>query len=257
MGGPYGMSFGIFSGTTSIGLACCGCCPNELVATTSMAPARTAFKRFMRSLLFKSWLTERLDAGGDDLLVFMRLHAGGTDAADADSFGHDRQAALHGSNSRHAEHGIAACLDALFPPLRRAARLSRRAPLRDGDACIRRRGAVHACEVQQVAAVVEDGDADIPVVLLRLRLGRGRDLLAVVEGQHGSGLHGCSAFLICSKALGSSMVVRSPGSRPSATAWMERRNVLPERVLGKRVTKYTAFGRAIAPSCLSTVSMTS
>src|SRR3954468_23386997 len=168
MGGPYGMSFGIFSGTTSIGLACCGCCPNELVATTSMAPARTAFKRFMCSLLFKSWLTERLDAGGDDLLVFVRLHAGGTDAADADSFGHDGQAALDGGDSRHAEHGVAAGLDAVFPHLRRAARFGRGAPLRDGDARIRRRPPIHAREVQQVPAVVEDGDADVPVILLRL-----------------------------------------------------------------------------------------
>src|SRR5439155_6914688 len=65
-----------------------------------------------------------------------------------------------------------------------------------------------------------------------------------------------SACLICSSAPGSSIVVRSPGSRPSASAWIERRNSLPERVFGSSVTKCTAPGRAIAPSSRSTVSIT-
>src|SRR4029077_12867906 len=99
-------------------------------------------------------------------------------------------------------------------------------------------------------------DRDDPVVLLRFRFRRRGDLAAVVERQHWPVLH-CRAFLICSSAVGSSIVVRSPGSRPSASAWIERRRVLPERVFGSRVTKWTAFGRAIAPSCLSTVSMIS
>ena len=49
-----------------------------------------------------------------------------------------------------------------------------------------------------------------------------------------------SAALICANAAGSSMVVRSPGSRPSASAWIERRNSLPERVFGNSVTRCTA-----------------
>ena len=43
-----------------------------------------------------------------------------------------------------------------------------------------------------------------------------------------------SAARICSSAAGSSIVVRSPGSRPSASAWIVRRNSLPERVFGKQ-----------------------
>ena len=53
--------------------------------------------------------------------------------------------------------------------------------------------------------------------------------------------------LICCRAPGSSMVVRSPGSRASHTAWMARRSSLPERVLGSVVTKRTRAGRATAP----------
>ncbi|MNN23186.1 hypothetical protein D3C81_1365740 [compost metagenome] len=45
------------------------------------------------------------------------------------------------------------------------------------------------------------------------------------------------AVLTCSSAVGSSIVVRSPGSRPSATAWIARRSSLPERVLGSALTK--------------------
>ena len=51
-----------------------------------------------------------------------------------------------------------------------------------------------------------------------------------------------SASRICSSAPGSSIVVRSPGSRPSASAWIERRSSLPERVLGSSVTKCTRAG---------------
>src|SRR5205085_7823870 len=125
------------------------------------------------------------------------------------------------------------------------------------DARVRRRRAVHARKVQQVPAVVQDGDADVPVVLSCFGLGGGGDLLAVIERQHRSLLHECRASLIWLRAFGSSMVVRSPGSRPSARAWIARRSVLPERVLGSAVTKCTAFGRAMAPSWRSTVCITS
>ncbi len=66
-----------------------------------------------------------------------------------------------------------------------------------------------------------------------------------------------SAARICSSALGSSIVVRSPGSRDSASAWIDRRSSLPERVFGSSVTKCTVDGRAIAPSSRSTVCSTS
>src|SRR5258706_13303416 len=52
------------------------------------------------------------------------------------------------------------------------------------------------------------------------------------------------AFRICSSAPGSSMVVRSHGSRPSQMAWIERRSNLPERFLGNSATKHTCAGPA-------------
>src|SRR5262249_31322992 len=52
-----------------------------------------------------------------------------------------------------------------------------------------------------------------------------------------------TASRICSSAAGSSIVVRSPGLRPSASAAIERRSSFPERVLGSRDTKYTRAGR--------------
>src|SRR5256712_11774934 len=202
-------------------------------------------------------LTENLDSCGGNLLVFMRLHARDANTSDADSFHDDGQPALHRGDAGHAEHRVAAGLDALLPDRAGTARLGRGAPLLHRDARIGRAGAVHARQVQQVAAVVEDGDADVPVVALRLGFRGGGNPAAVLEGEHRSGFHACRAWLICSRAFGSSMVVRSPGSRPSAMAWIERRSVLPERVFGSSVTKCTAFGRAIAPSCMSTVSITS
>src|SRR2546423_7736619 len=202
-------------------------------------------------------LTEYFDSRGGNLLVFMRLHARDANTSDADSFHDDGQPALHRGDAGHAEHRVAAGLDALLPDQAGTARLGRGAPLLHRDARVGRARAVHAHEVQQVAAVVEDGDADVPVVALRLGFRGGGNPAAVVEGEHRSCFHACSACLICSSALGSSMVVRSPGSRPSAMAWIERRSVLPERVFGSSVTKCTAFGRAMGPRCLSTVAITS
>src|SRR3712207_8300126 len=51
-----------------------------------------------------------------------------------------------------------------------------------------------------------------PYTTLFRSLRGGGDLAAVVQRQHGSCFH-FRACLICSRALGSSMVVRSPGSR--------------------------------------------
>src|SRR5260221_10600732 len=42
IGVPYGMSFGILSGTTSIGLSCCACCALPPNATTALQIASNA-----------------------------------------------------------------------------------------------------------------------------------------------------------------------------------------------------------------------
>src|SRR6267143_2993076 len=253
------MSFGILSGTTSNGLGCCA--PAASATHVDMQATAIRSCAFIVSspvvVELRSQSAENLDSCGGDLLVFMRLHARDPYPAQAHAFGHDGQPALHRRDAGHAEHRVAPCLDALLPHKARAARLGRGASLLHRDARVGRARAVHAHEVQQVAAVVEDGDADVPAIALRLGFRGGGNPAAVLEGEHRSCFHACRACLICSSALGSSMVVRSPGSRPSARAWIERRSVLPERVFGSSVTKCTAFGRAMAPSCLSTVSITS
>src|SRR5437763_3641244 len=199
---------------------------------------------------------ERFNSSGGNLLIFVRLHAGDADRADAGAVDDDGHAALHGRHFGHAQE-----LDALGHPLLPvrggAARLGGGAALLERDARVGRRRAVHACEVQEMAAIVEDGDAYVPVVPSCFRFGGRGDLFAVLERQHRALLHERRASLIWLRAAGSSMVVRSPGSRPSARAWIARRSVLPERVLGSSVTKCTAFGRAMAPSCRSTVCITS
>src|SRR6267143_5371222 len=253
------MSFGIFSGTTSNGLGCCAPAASATHADTQATAIRSCAFIVSSPVVveLRSQSAENLDSCGGDLLVFMRLHARDPYPAQAHAVGHDRQPALHRRDAGHAEHRVAPGLDALLPHKARAARLGRGASLLDRDARVGRARAVHAHEVQQVPAVVEDGDADVPVVLLRLGFRRGGNPAAVLQREHRSSFHACRARLICSSALGSSMVVRSPGSRPSASAWIERRSVLPERVFGSSVTKCTALGRAMAPSCLSTVSITS
>src|SRR6267378_522618 len=210
-------------------------------------------------------LAERSDTRVGDLLVLVRLHARDADRAGAFAVHHDRHAALHRQH-RHVEQGGAARRDAVFPVLGRAPRHRRGTALLDRDLGVRRRRAVHANEPEQMAAVVENGDDHVPLVLARFGLGCGADFLAVFEGQAGFGFHFLGSVLvfkvfnalrICSKAAGSSMVVRSPGSPPYPREWIVRRSALPERVLGSRDTKCTDFGRAMAPSCLSTVSRTS
>src|SRR5580765_2257369 len=136
-----------------------------------------------------SLLAQHGDARLGDLLVLVRLHARDPDRADALAVDHDRQAALDRRDAGHLEHRRAAALDAFFPHRGRAPGLGGGAALLDGDARVCRRRAVHAEEVQQVSAVVDDRDADVPVVLPRLGLGGRRDPLAVLEREHGARFH--------------------------------------------------------------------
>src|SRR4051812_4366285 len=108
-------------------------------------------------------LAEGFYARGTNLLVLVGLHSGHADAADAGALGHDRQPALHRRDARHLQE-LGALLHALLPVVGRAPRARRGAALLHGDVRVGRGGAVHAHEVQQVAAVVEDRDADVPVV---------------------------------------------------------------------------------------------
>src|SRR4051812_12877631 len=141
----------------------------------------------------RAGLLERRQARLADLLVLVRLHARDADAANAYALGEDRQPALDRRDAGHLQE-LRPILDALLPLERRAARFSRGAALLDRDAGVRRACAVHAREVQQVAAVVEDGDADDPLVLDGFGLGGRGNAAAVLQGQHGLGLHGISSY---------------------------------------------------------------
>src|SRR5690606_17850468 len=81
----------------------------------------------------------------------------------------------------------------------------------------------------------------------------GRRGVAAAGGQLPAPAPGSSARFTSSRALGSSSVDRSPGSRCSARACSERRSSFPDRVLGRALTTYTRCGRATAPSWLATV----
>src|SRR5262249_42488930 len=71
-----------------------------------------------------------------------------------------------------------------------------------------------------------------PVTLQQLQ-----DLaIDAIEFLHGV-YAGATALRTCSSAVGSSIVVKSPGSRPSQIACTERLSSLPERVFGSAVTK--------------------
>ncbi|SUH17414.1 delta-aminolevulinic acid dehydratase [Salmonella enterica subsp. enterica] len=59
------------------------------------------------------------------------------------------------------------------------------------------------------------------------------------------------AWRICCNDAGSSMVVRSPGSRPSQIAWIVRRSIFPERVLGAaRQTRHAPDDQSDQSDCL-------
>ena len=70
---------------------------------------------------------------------------------------------------------------------------------------------------------------------------------------------GCLLVVVGAAGKMGRTLMRVVDATPGVTlaAAIERRSVLPERVLGSSVTKCTAFGRPMAPSCRSTVSMIS
>src|SRR5260221_12898889 len=72
-------------------------------------------------------------------------------------------------------------------------------------------GTVQTHQRQQVAAIVDDGDRDIPLVLYRFSATRGLDLLAVLQGEDGLGFH---VFSSRRMALPLSMAVTRSCARP-------------------------------------------
>src|SRR5689334_13301942 len=133
-------------------------------------------------------LRERRNPGIAHLLILVRLHARDADRADALPVGHDRQAALH-RHARHLDEGDAAAGNAVFAYLGRAARDGGSPALQRSDLGGDRRGAVHARETEEMAAVVDYGDGDVPLVLARLGLAGGGDFGAVFLRENRLRLH--------------------------------------------------------------------
>src|SRR5258706_6764127 len=170
IGVPYGMSFGILSGTTSIGLGCCGCCAIAPNAATALQIASNARIDDMLPPLVDlrnaKQLVQGLNSGGGDLLVFVRLHPRDADRADACAVDHDRQAALHRRHAGHADQ-LGPRLDALLPVGGGAARLGGGGPLLHPDARLGRGPPVHARGEEQMPPSVPDPDSHVSAGVLR------------------------------------------------------------------------------------------
>src|ERR1700760_3333317 len=133
-------------------------------------------------------LSERVQAGERDLLVFVGLHTGHADGANAFVLVHDRQRAL----DQHAGRKARKCRPVLHPILEELARTlgqRRRSGLADGYFGGDRAGAVHALEAEQGGAFIDDGDRHIPPVLDGFGLARLENLLHIGQGQARLGSH--------------------------------------------------------------------
>ena len=119
-------------------------------------------------------------SSGDDAVF------GGFDAADADgAVHHEGQAAFDRDDAAERERGVAAAADHVFEDFGGAFEIQGglRFFLRDDDAAELR--AVRAGEVEQVAAIVDDGDDHGPFVFHGLGFGLGGDFLRELVGERG------------------------------------------------------------------------
>src|SRR5579862_1071441 len=127
-------------------------------------------------------LSQRGDAGGGNLLIFVRLDAGDANRADDLTLREDRQAALDRQNVGEIEEA-GALFRALFGHLAGPAHHRGGLCLAERD----RRGdaarAFNALQEPESARIVGDRDRDFPVVLRRLGLASRHHFVGVVGGQ--------------------------------------------------------------------------
>ena len=102
-----------------------------------------------------------------------------------------------------------------------------------GNGGRKRRAAAAAVAATRSASLAARHDAVASRRIVPTRIGR-HDATDRVR-RRDSGRAARPRSRICCSAAGSSIVVRSPGSRPSHTAWIARRSSLPERVFGSSV----------------------
>jgi hypothetical protein len=119
------------------------------------------------------------------------LHAGHADGADTFALVHDGQPALDRQVVGELHHD-GTILDEIFPELGGPSGHGRRTGLGRGDFGGQGAGAVHALEIEGIAGVVDDGEADVPLVFLGLVAAGADHLLHVGRGQRGLGAHGSS-----------------------------------------------------------------
>jgi len=142
-------------------------------------------------ILTKKSFAKRRDAGTGDLRVFRRLDPAHADGAQAMPLEQDGYAAFqHAVQRRGAQEGEAPVVDHLLVQAALAA--AQRCGLRLGRRDLRRDGrrAVEPLQPQEVAAVVDDGNADSPAVFQGFGFRRGGNGLHVGQVQGGFVLHG-------------------------------------------------------------------
>src|SRR5262249_41623602 len=131
----------------------------------------------------------RKRGGAGDLLVFVRLHARHADGTHALVLVHEGHAAWQRQDPRELDERRA-LLEAILPELRWPARAGRGDRLLRGNLGRHRPCSVEPLEIEQVAALVHDGDGHAPLVLGRLALAGGGHLLNVGRGEGRTVAHG-------------------------------------------------------------------
>ena len=115
-----------------------------------------------------------------DLRVLGRFHTADADGAQAVPVLEHRHAAFeHAADERRAQERGAPAIDDILVNLALAPAQRRRMRLRRRNVRGYRRRAVKPLQPQQMAAVVDDGNRDRPVILQRLGFGRCRHLLDI------------------------------------------------------------------------------
>src|SRR6516225_2266685 len=133
-------------------------------------------------------LSERVQAGERDLLIFVGLHTRHPDSADALILVHDRQRTLNQDASRKARERRPV-LHTVLEEFTRTLGQGRSSGLADGHFGGDGAGAVHPLEAKQMGTFVDDRNRHIPSVLDGFGLAGLENFLHIGQGQAGLGSH--------------------------------------------------------------------